>query len=136
MSRENVEAFYKRLATDDAFKQLFQAVKSKEECSQIVKQHGYEFTQQEWEDYTANLLESLNDDGLVDLDEKELEAVMGGISLIKDEYWGEPKRPMFFPAYGLPIHGVWPYREPKRPMFSPMYGLPIYGVESDPLKYQ
>lgn len=87
MSRENVKAFYARLASDEAFRTQIQGVKSKAECSQIVKSAGYEFTSEEYEEYTAQLLElNASDNELQDLDEKELEAVFGGASSILGIY--------------------------------------------------
>lgn len=83
MSLENVKAFYARLANDEAFRTQIQNVKDKAECSQIVKSAGYDFTQEEFEEYTAQLLESSSDnDEMTDLNEKELEAVFGGASSI------------------------------------------------------
>ncbi len=79
MSLANVQAFYQRLANDEAFRSQVQNVQSKEECSQIVKAAGYDFTPQEYEEYTIQLLESdSNDNELKDLSEQELEAVFGG----------------------------------------------------------
>ena len=83
MSIENVQAFYAKLANDEAFRVQIQGVKSKEECSQRVKAAGYDFTQDEFEEYTAQLLESTaGDDELKDLNQEELEAVFGGVSSI------------------------------------------------------
>ncbi|MDZ8262446.1 Nif11-like leader peptide family natural product precursor [Nostoc sp. ChiQUE01b] len=80
MSVENVQAFYARLASDEAFRNQMQGVTSKDECSQLVKGAGYDFTQEEFEEYTAQLLESEAAEGeLQDLGEKELEAVVGGL---------------------------------------------------------
>lgn len=106
MSLENVKAFYERLATDEVFRSQIQGVKNKDECSQIVQTAGYDFTQQEFEEYTVQLLESGATDGeLMDLNEKELEAVFGGASSII----GKPPRQQI---YGV----VWqPYQ--------PMYGI-------------
>lgn len=106
MSRENVKAFYERLATDEGFRSQIQKVKTKDECTKIVKSAGYDFTQKEFEEYTAQLLESGATDGeLMDLNEKELEAVFGGASSIIGK---------------LPIQlldgGVWP-------PYQPMYGI-------------
>jgi predicted ribosomally synthesized peptide with nif11-like leader len=86
MSLANVKAFYEKLANDEAFRNQIQNVKNKEECSKIVKTAGYNFTQQEYEEYTAQLLDSdSNDNELKDLNEQELEAVFGGAtSLISD----------------------------------------------------
>ncbi|GET36143.1 Nif11-like leader peptide family natural product precursor [Microseira wollei] len=79
MSLANVKAFYERLATDENFRLQIQEVHSKEKCSQIVKEAGYDFSQEELEEYTANLLESNHPkDGMIELDEKEMEAVFGG----------------------------------------------------------
>lgn len=100
MSLENVKAFYSRLAKDETFRTTMQGVKSKEECSQIVKEAGYDFTQEQFEEYTAQLLEqsSDNDSEIRDLNEKELEAVFGGASSIIG-------KPTIRPLYGVI---VWP----------------------------
>lgn len=91
MSLENVKAFYARLAIDEAFRTQIQSAKSKHECSQIVRTSGYDFTQEEYEEYTVQLLESGTTDGeLKDLNEKELEAVFGGVNI------------------SFPIHGIVP----------------------------
>jgi len=110
MSLEHVKAFYDRLENDEAFRNQIQQVQSKEECSQIVKQAGYEFTQHELEEYTLLVLESANDeDELQDLDEKELAGVIGGAmnSIIGN-------RPIIQPLYGV----VWPPID-----IQPMYGV-------------
>lgn len=100
MSTENVKAFYARLAIDEAFRTQIQGVESKAECSQIVKNAGYDFTTQEFEEYTAQLLESNSDnDEMKDLDEKELEAVFGGALSIIDKY---TKWPPPIQLYGIP----------------------------------
>ena len=94
MSLENVQAFYRRLQTDETFQAQIKAAESKLECSQIVQAAGYFFTEEEFEEYTAQLLESTPaEDGLRDLDEAELEAVgkvFGGIGTI-------------LPMYGTPV---------------------------------
>ncbi|MBV6626097.1 MAG: Nif11-like leader peptide family natural product precursor [Rivularia sp. (in: Bacteria)] len=117
MSLQNVKAFYKRLATDEALRTQLQAVGSKDECSQIVRNAGYDFTSQEFEEYTAQLLESNSDngeitdlDGVTDLNEKELDAVFGGASSIVG-------KPIIRPLYGV-VEYPWP-----RP--QPMYGIVV-----------
>jgi predicted ribosomally synthesized peptide with nif11-like leader len=106
MSLANVQAFYQRLANDEAFRSQIQNVQSKEECSQIVKAAGYNFTLQEYEEYTAQLLDS---DGtaeeLQDLNERELEAVFGG------------GRRIIFPGGELVFPG-------DKSIPRPIYGLP------------
>lgn len=103
MSLENVKLFYTKLAVDEAFRVQIQDAKSKNECSQIVKSFGYDFTQEEFEEYTAQLLESSTDeDELRDLSEHELATVVGGATLA---LWGS-----LFPhsilIYGAPV-GLW-----------------------------
>jgi predicted ribosomally synthesized peptide with nif11-like leader len=111
MSLANVKAFYQRLANDEAFRGQIQNVNSKEECSAIVQAGGYDFTPQEYEEYTAQLLDS---DGtaeeLQDLNERELEAVFGGVRRIILPGGG----PIYQPMYGLPS-----------PTIQPIYGLPF-----------
>ena len=83
MSLENVKAFYKRLETDKAFQAQVKAAINKLECSQIVQAAGYFFTQEEFEEYTTRLLESTTaENGLKDLNEEELEAVVGGVKSV------------------------------------------------------
>jgi predicted ribosomally synthesized peptide with nif11-like leader len=83
MSFENVRAFYERLANDEAFRTQIQGVESKEAGLEILENAGYVFTPDEFEEYTANLLETNpTESELRDLDEQELEAVFGGITSI------------------------------------------------------
>nr|AVH79519.1 Nif11-type precursor [Synechococcus sp. PCC 9341] len=116
MSFKNVKAFYQRLAQDEQFRSELSEVESKEECSQLVQQYGYNFTQEEFENYTSELLESsFNEGELSDLNEKELEAVFGGISIGKEF-------PIFQPMYG--VIRPWPPKD--------WYPQPLYGVIQDP----
>ncbi|MDK2410089.1 Nif11-like leader peptide family natural product precursor [Aphanizomenon sp. PH219] len=107
MSLENVKAFYEKLAADDDFRNQIQSVENKEECSRIVKAAGFDFTLEEYEEYTYQLLESAAGEGEIqDLGEKELAAVFGGITGgIKIQ----------------PLYGVvrWP------PVSQPLYGIVI-----------
>lgn len=96
MSLQNVQLFYERLATDGQFRAQWQTAKSKEECRQKVQEAGYDFTQAEFEIYTRQLLESDALEKIQDLNEQELEIVIGGIS--------SSFRQTFVPPYGV----VWP----------------------------
>jgi predicted ribosomally synthesized peptide with nif11-like leader len=78
MSTQQVEAFYEKLSQDEAFCDQIRNVRSQEECSRIVKDAGYDFTQRELEEYTAELLEK---DSSGEIGERELEAVQGGFML-------------------------------------------------------
>ncbi|MBG1261943.1 Nif11-like leader peptide family natural product precursor [Nostoc commune] len=100
MSLEHVKAFYGKLVNDEAFRNQIQGVSSKEECSQIVKAAGYDFTLEEYEEYTTQLLESAAGEGeLKDLSEKELAAVFGGLT----------GRGSSILIYGAP-DGLWNFR--------------------------
>jgi predicted ribosomally synthesized peptide with nif11-like leader len=95
MSLENVKSFYEYLEDNEAFRDQIKAAENKEECSQIVKKAGFDFTLEEYEEYTYQLLESANsEDEIQDLGEKELAAVFGGITA--------RIRPRDMTCYGLP----------------------------------
>jgi predicted ribosomally synthesized peptide with nif11-like leader len=99
MSLNNVKLFYERLLADPAFNAQIQNVASKEECSKLVKAEGYHFTEQEFEDYTSQVLEiGSAEPGIQSLNERELEAVIGGIGRA------------FPPREILPMYGVVPPR--------------------------
>jgi predicted ribosomally synthesized peptide with nif11-like leader len=89
MSLEHVQAFYKRLANDEDFRTQIQNVSSKDECSQVVQNAGYYFSQEELEEYTAELLESADaENELQEIGEKELAAVFGGLSPVYQLLYG------------------------------------------------
>jgi predicted ribosomally synthesized peptide with nif11-like leader len=80
MSAQNVKAFYEKLSQDEVFYNQIKNVKSKEDCNRIVKAAGYDFTHEEFDSYTAQLLEkdtSIGND-VERIGERELEAVYGG----------------------------------------------------------
>lgn len=79
MTIENVKAFYERLAIDEAFKVQIDSAQSKQQCSQIALAAGYDFTQDEFEKFTRQLLDSVNaEQNFDELSERELEAAVGG----------------------------------------------------------
>jgi predicted ribosomally synthesized peptide with nif11-like leader len=108
MSLRDVKAFYERLQRDESFRDRISSVSSKEECNQIVKKAGYKFTQAEFEEYTEQLLESSADDDLRELDEQELEAVLGGAKSLIDK------------RHVVPMYGV---VFPKHPPYQTHYGV-------------
>jgi predicted ribosomally synthesized peptide with nif11-like leader len=80
MSIENVKAFYQRVANDSAFSERLKNSKSKNECSQIAKEAGYDFTREEYEEFTAQLLELKTiDSEFRELDREELAVIFGGM---------------------------------------------------------
>lgn len=119
MSFENVKSFYQRLVSDETFRDSLQAVNSDDEYSQVVFDAGYNFTQEEFEEYTSQLLESdAAESELKDLSKEELEAVFGGIL----------GNHLVQPLYGV-IRPVWPIKPiwPIRPI-RPIRPQPLYGV--------
>jgi predicted ribosomally synthesized peptide with nif11-like leader len=103
MSIHDVKKFYEQLSQDEVFRDKIQNVSSKEDCSRIVKAAGYDFTQQEFEDYTAQLLDKNTSDNedLVEIGERELEAVHGGFL-----NWREP-----ILIYGGPPRELLPWED-------------------------
>ena len=82
MSKKDVKAFYERLGKDETFKAHIEGAESKQKYSQIIREAGYDFTQEEFEEFTAQLLNSnAAEDSSDELNEKTLEAVLGGIKL-------------------------------------------------------
>jgi predicted ribosomally synthesized peptide with nif11-like leader len=80
MSLENVKLFYARVATDKAFRIQIQQLEQKDEGYQLAKAMGFDFTSQEFEDYTAQVLEAdTAKDELLSIDTKELAGVLGGM---------------------------------------------------------
>ncbi|NCT52586.1 MAG: Nif11-like leader peptide family natural product precursor [Microcystis aeruginosa G13-03] len=101
MALEQVHAFYQKVASDESFRSRIQSVNSKEECSEIVKAAGFDFTPQEFEEYTARLLESDRpDEEIKDLSEEDLAAVAGGF--IGGDGIVRPMYGIVRPMYGLP----------------------------------
>lgn len=79
MSKEHVKEFYQRLANDTVFKTKVEAANSRKECNEIVQKAGYIFTQVEFEEFTAQCLNSSTSNEC-ELGEAELEAAIGGIN--------------------------------------------------------
>jgi predicted ribosomally synthesized peptide with nif11-like leader len=97
MSLENVRAFYERINSDEAFRNQIQGVESKDAGREILQTAGFDFTKEEFEEYTAQLLESENE--LQDVDTAELVSVVGGLVGFY---------PRLFLIYGAPS-GLWDY---------------------------
>lgn len=82
MFLENVISFYKRLINDRDFRSQLETTASLEECREIIQEAGYEFTQEELEIATLQILEKSQikdlDDNFSGLSEQELEFAFGG----------------------------------------------------------
>jgi predicted ribosomally synthesized peptide with nif11-like leader len=73
MAIEQVKAFYNRLAADPTFYTQLESTANKAECQQVVRLAGYHFTETEFEDYTAQLLNTEKEiDRLESLDKKRI----------------------------------------------------------------
>jgi predicted ribosomally synthesized peptide with nif11-like leader len=98
MSIESARAFYQRITTDQAFRSQLQNTPSEQRTS-VIEAAGYNFTSEEWETATADILETAILETAkktdAELQEKELEAIAGGFVAI--------------PLYGLPPHLRWPW---------------------------
>ncbi|MGD1699142.1 Nif11-like leader peptide family natural product precursor [Dapis sp. BLCC M229] len=110
MSLENVQAFYERIADDKEFLAELQATQTQEEGRKIMQEAGYDFTTEELEEYTSQMLESTDGESSVleDLNEEEMAAVVGGLKIGP------------IPAYGIPW---WPPRDWL--WRQPMYGITV-----------
>jgi predicted ribosomally synthesized peptide with nif11-like leader len=117
MSLDQVQAFYVKVASDESFRARLQSVNNKAECSEFVKSEGFDFTPEEFEQYTAQLLEQDRPDKeITNLREEDLVAVAAGFV-----------RPggIIRPMYGLPsFPGNKFPRSPFPPIVRPIYGLP------------
>ena len=89
MFLESVIRFYKRLVKDQDFRSQLETAASPEECRKMMQEAGYDFTQEEFETATAQILEKKGlrdlDDSFSELSEQELELAFGGFA---KSYWG------------------------------------------------
>jgi predicted ribosomally synthesized peptide with nif11-like leader len=76
MSIENAKAFYQRMTEDSEFRTPFEEASAKDERQQLIKDAGYDFTAEEWQDAVAEIQAA---DSNEELQEEELEAIAGGI---------------------------------------------------------
>jgi predicted ribosomally synthesized peptide with nif11-like leader len=79
MSIQSAKAFYQRMTEDDAFRTPFEEVSTKEERQQLIKDAGYEFTAEEWQDAVVEIQDT---DSNEELQEEELEAIAGGVQAV------------------------------------------------------
>ena len=96
MILENVIRFYKSLIKDKNFRIQLKNASNTEEYRKIMQEAGYDFTQEELETSTAQILEK---NGLSELSEEDLELVFGG--------WDIPIIPRENPG-PRPLYGVVP----------------------------
>ena len=84
MFLESVISFYKRLIKDQDFRSQLETTASPEECRKMIQEAGYEFTQEELEIATVQILEENRikdlDNSFSELSEQELELAFGGVT--------------------------------------------------------
>ena len=131
MFLENVIDFYKRLVKDKDFRSQLESASNSSECRKMMQEAGYEFTQEEFETATVQILEKKGlrdlDDGLSELSEEDLELAFGGISGFWDKW---PKYPIIQPHYGVVYQP--PEDEPKPDPVPLPQPQPMYGIVIDP----
>ena len=124
MSLENVQAFYKRIADAQEFLAQLQATKTQEQGKKILAEAGYEFSTEELEEYTSQMLESTDGENnvLEEMNEEQLAAVVGGLSRIPIQPISIEPQPMYGIIWWPPK--PWPPK-PWPPIAQPMYGIPV-----------
>lgn len=111
---EKVKEFLVKLVKDKAFQDRLET-SSIDEQNQFLQASGYNFTKQEFEAATLEILESKERGEFNELSNEELVAVVGG-------YVGEP---IATPIYGLPLPPInWPVCPKPKPVPRPLYGAP------------
>lgn len=95
MSIESAKAFYQRITTDPAFRAQIESYSSEERIS-FLQGTGYNFTEEEWETATAEILETSSPDE--ELNEAELAAIAGGTKTI---HWIKGVFPGVVALYGV-----------------------------------
>ena len=79
MTIESAKNFYQRMSEDAAFRTPFETASTKEERQQLIKDAGYDFTADEWQQAMIEIQATDSDE---ELSEEALEAIAGGIKAI------------------------------------------------------
>ena len=79
MTIESAKAFYQRMTEDNTFRTPFEEAPNKEERQQLIKDAGYDFTADEWQEAVTKIQTTDYDE---ELKEEELEAIAGGVAAI------------------------------------------------------
>lgn len=74
MTIESAKKFLQKINEDDKFHTLFKSASTNKEQKQLIKNSGYDFTHEEWQ----QVLTEIQEDNLSEeLTEKELKAIAG-----------------------------------------------------------
>jgi predicted ribosomally synthesized peptide with nif11-like leader len=77
MSIESAKDFYQRMTEDSNFRTPFESASTKEERQQLIRDAGYDFTTEEWQEAITEIQTA---DSNEELQEEDLEAIAGGKS--------------------------------------------------------
>ena len=102
---KSILEFYKRLVKDKQFRTKLENASNPEECQQAIREAGYNFTPEEFESATAEILSKNKirdlDVSLSNVSDEELEVVFGGVW---SRYWNwKPWKPWKPPIIDDPI---------------------------------
>ena len=95
MSIKSAKAFYQRMTEDASFSAPFEADMTYEERQKLIKDSGYDFTAEEWNNAISEIQVTRSNE---ELKEEELEAIAGGTPLVNFL----PIKIPIMPMYGGP----------------------------------
>ena len=78
MTIESARALYQKVIEDADFRASFEAVSTEEEKKHFIKDAGYNFTSDEWQQMLTEVQAANSSQ---ELSEEELEAVAGGVNI-------------------------------------------------------
>ena len=119
MSLENVQAFYERIADDREFLAELQASQTEEEGKKILAEAGYDFTTEELEEYTSQMLESTDSENNMfeELNEEQMAGVVAGLAkfIPIEPVVAQPKYGCIqYPCPDKDEYRIWRYRASQR----------------------
>lgn len=77
MSVESAKEFILRVGTDEEFRERIANASSPEEGKRIAQEAGYDFTDEDYQTATSQIIESESPEG--ELSDEQLESVAGGV---------------------------------------------------------
>ncbi|MEM7592902.1 MAG: Nif11-like leader peptide family natural product precursor [Cyanobacteria bacterium P01_A01_bin.83] len=81
MSKESAIACFIKLRTDKDFEDRVQQAQTRAEREEIIKNAGFDFTDEDWDAAAQESREALDSEEAQELSEEALENVAGGVSI-------------------------------------------------------
>ncbi|MEM7592900.1 MAG: Nif11-like leader peptide family natural product precursor [Cyanobacteria bacterium P01_A01_bin.83] len=78
MSKESAKACFIKLQTDKDFENQLKQAQTRAEREEIIKNAGFDFTDEEWDAFAQESRDALNSEEAQELSEEDLENVAGG----------------------------------------------------------